>query len=298
MLSAFALRRDTNTAAALQKPLPTAIVSPTPAPPRSHLWLSSPVPIDAPRDRPDRFYPYGSTGQGRYQVHHGVEFANPSGTAVLAVTDGTVAVAGSDDGQNWGRHLGYYGQLIVIRLKQRYGHVPVYVLYGHLSRIYVRLGQRVRQGDEIGQVGSSGVALGPHLHLEVRVGRNTFSHTRNPELWLAPLRGHGLIVGRILNAHSQPVPEALVTFHPKEQPDGYWREAWTYPDRMKAQIRSDNVWRENFVMGDVPQGEYIVAVRIDGRLYTRRVWVEDGRTTAVTIHAEPTSGMLDASNIK
>ena len=266
---------------------------PTPSYPQTHSWLSRPVAVSAAPARPSRFYLYGSTGQGQYQVHHGVEFAGPSGTPVLAAAEGTVVVAGSDEQQLWGRHLAYYGQLVVIRLERAYGTAPVYVLYGHLSRIHVRLGQRVRQGEEIGQVGMSGVALGPHLHFEVRVGRNAFSCTRNPELWLAPVPGHGTIVGRVENEYGQPVPQELVTVHPVEQPDRYWRETWTYPYAPAERIQPDNVWRENFAMGDVPAGEYIIRVRVNGRLYARRAQVDEGQVAWFSVTARPVQDVLD-----
>jgi hypothetical protein len=218
-------------------------------------------------------------------VHHGVEYANPTGTPVLAAAEGTVVVAGADDAKQWGRHLGYYGQLVVIRLARRYGDVPVYTLYGHLSRVSVRLGKRVRRGEPIGAVGTSGVALGPHLHFEVRVGRNDFGHTRNPELWLAPQGGQGVIAGRIEDVYGQPVAETLVTFYPVARPDRYWREAWTYPDAPREQINPDDVRRENLAMGDVPAGEYVVRVRVAGRLYVRRVAVEAGQVAWVHVRA-------------
>jgi peptidase M23-like protein len=282
---------------AAYQPLAGPEAMPTPPVPVEHLWLSRPVGERAVRITPDRFYPYGSTGQGQYQVHHGVEFVNPSGTPVFAAADGTVVVAGSDDRQLWGRHLGYYGRLIVIRVEHTYGGAPVYVLYGHLSRVGVRLGQHVRQGEEIGLVGSSGVALGPHLHFEVRVGRNAFSHTRNPELWLKPLPGHGTIIVRIESAYGRPVPGALVTFRPVQRPDRHWREAWTYSDASREQIRADDVWRENGVMGDVPVGVYLVAVRIDGQLHVRQIEVADGQIARVAFRARAVQDSLDASEI-
>jgi murein DD-endopeptidase MepM/ murein hydrolase activator NlpD len=272
----------------------TYVASPGPAAyPEDHFWLSTPVGEGAVGIVPDRFYPYGSTGQGRYQVHHGVEYANPTGTPVLAAAEGTVVVAGSDEVELWGRHLGYYGQLVVVRLAQRYGDAPVYTLYGHLSRVYVRLGQRVRRGEAIGAVGMSGVALGPHLHFEVRVGYNDFEHTRNPELWLEPQGGRGTIAGRIEDANGRPVPEALVTFHPVERPDRYWREAWTYHAAPLEKINPDDVWRENLTMGDVPAGEYVVRTRIEGRLYVRQVQVEAGEMTWVVIRARTTDESLN-----
>lgn len=279
---------------ALQCPPSPPVEVPVHPPPRDHAWLARPV----RGGRPGRFYPYGSTGQGQYQVHHGVEFPASLGTPVVAVADGTVVVSGSDESRVWGRHPGYYGLLVVVRLTRRYGNAPVYVLYGHLSRVSVRAGQRVRDGEVLGKVGSTGVALGPHLHFEVRVGHNTFSDTRNPELWFTPLPGHGTIIGRITDFYGWPLPEVLATFHPVEQPNRYWREAWTYPDIHREQIHPDDVWRENMVMGDVPAGAYIIAARIDGKLYTRRVAVEEGEVALVTFRSYPVEQTLDVRKIR
>jgi hypothetical protein len=77
--------------------------------------------------------------------------------------------------------------------------VPLYTLYGHLSAVTVSVGQRVARGDQIGDVGATGIALGPHLHFEVRVGDPyNFNATRNPELWLHPYPDYGTLVGRVM----------------------------------------------------------------------------------------------------
>jgi murein DD-endopeptidase MepM/ murein hydrolase activator NlpD len=81
--------------------------------------------------------------------HHGIDYAAPTGTPVLAAGDGVVSQAG------W---LGGYGR--TVRLRHANGFET---LYGHLSAIRVRQGERVAQGTVIGAVGSSGLATGPHL---------------------------------------------------------------------------------------------------------------------------------------
>jgi murein DD-endopeptidase MepM/ murein hydrolase activator NlpD len=248
--------------------------------------LCRPVGQGALRITPDRFYPYGATGHGRYEVHHGVEFVNPFDTPVVAAGDGTVVVAGTDDTEVWGRYPGYYGQLIVIELDQRYRGLSVYLLYGHLAQTDVHPGQRVAQGQVIGQVGMSGIAIGPHLHFEVRLGRNSFGQTRNPELWFSPLPEHGTIVGRILDRRGRPLPETLVTFHTAAQPARFWREAWTYAEDPQGRLHGDGIWRENVAMGDVPAGDYTVHVRMDGRLYTRQLSVIAGQVATFTVRAE------------
>lgn len=272
---------------------PWSTATPVPARAAERPWLGRPVPAQAANIGPDRFYPYGATGHGRYPPHHGVEFVNPAGTPALAVAEGTIVVAGSDDLEVWGQHLDYYGRLVILRLEARYGTQPVYALYGHLSQVLVRVGQRVHKGEVIGLIGSTGIAMGPHLHFEVRVGKNTFAHTRNPELWLAPLPGQGTIAGRV-TLDGQPVPEALLTFHPAERPDRYWREAWTYAGDPAEQIRPDDLRRENFAMGDVPAGEYIVHARVEGRVYTQKVHVEAGQTAFVTFAAYSTQPTPEA----
>jgi len=230
-----------------------------------------------------RFYPYGTTASGRYFLHHGVDMGNPIGTAVLAVASGTVIVAGSDQARVYGLKPDFYGQLVVVRLDREFRQRPVFVLYGHLSRVMADVGQRVTTGDVLGEVGMTGVAIGPHLHFEVRVGANTYADTCNPELWLKPLPGHGTIAGQLLDAQGNPIPEALINFHRAEEPDRRWRETWTY---VSDEVNPDDEWGENFVMGDVPAGSYVLKTRVDGRLYTQEVKVRAGKTSFVTLETK------------
>jgi murein DD-endopeptidase MepM/ murein hydrolase activator NlpD len=81
--------------------------------------------------------------------HFGVDYAAPSGTPVMASANGIVTLAGWSDG---------YGKTVKIRHANGFE-----TLYGHLSRIEVRAGQRVTQGTLIGAVGMTGLATGPHL---------------------------------------------------------------------------------------------------------------------------------------
>ena len=92
----------------------------------------------------------------QWRMHLGTDFAAPSGTAVRSVGDGVVDFAGQQNG---------YGNVVMI--KHRGNDTTV---YGHLSRINVTRGQKVAQGQNIGLVGQTGWATGPHLHFEFRVG--------------------------------------------------------------------------------------------------------------------------------
>ena len=117
----------------------------------------------------------------------------------------------------------------------------------------------------------------------MKVRSDGHDDTRNPELWLKPLMGQGTIAGRVLDAEGNPIPEALVNFHRAEDPDTRWRETWTYAS---DGVNPDEEWGENFVVGDVPAGSYVLKIRIGGRLYTQEVTVEAGKTSLVIIQTQ------------
>ena len=89
------------------------------------------------------------------RAHPAVDYAAPRGTPVNASADGVVTLAGT-----WG------GLGRAVRLRHANGYETI---YGHLSRIFVRKGQRVSQGERIGAVGSTGVATGPHLDYRMKL---------------------------------------------------------------------------------------------------------------------------------
>ena len=97
--------------------------------------------------------PFGPRGLG---FHAGVDLASPFGTPVKAAMSGRVTWASYQDG-GW-------GNLVVVS-----GSSGVQSLYAHLSRIDAAVGQYVSPGSELGLVGATGDATGPHLHFEVRV---------------------------------------------------------------------------------------------------------------------------------
>lgn len=252
--------------------------------PQDHYWLYRPIPDNA-QNWVSRFYPYGSTAGGLYQVHHGVEFENPTGMPVLATTAGTVVVAGDDSVDVYGPVSAFYGKLVVLRLHQTFHDQPVFTLYGHLEGVYTQVGQTVERGDLLGVVGMSGVALGPHLHFEVRVGGNSYWDVRNPELWLRPFPGMGTLAGRLLDGTGEPVPQALVTLYRAEEPEKHWRETETYP---RQGVNPDDEWGENFLFGDVPAGAYVVRARVNDAVYAQQVQVAEGRTTFIVLGYEST----------
>ncbi len=93
---------------------------------------------------------------GGRRMHKGVDFAAPVGTDLFATADGVVSKAGWQSG---------YGRMVTIQ--HDFG---IETRYAHLSKIRVKVGQKVSRGDHIGDMGASGRVTGVHLHYEVRVG--------------------------------------------------------------------------------------------------------------------------------
>ena len=89
------------------------------------------------------------------RAHLGVDYAAPTGTPVITVADGVVVESGFSGG---------FGNMVVVQHNARQSTV-----YAHLSKIGVRKGQAVKQGDNLGAVGATGWATGPHLHFEFRI---------------------------------------------------------------------------------------------------------------------------------
>lgn len=96
---------------------------------------------------------------GGYRSHQGIDLAGKVGTPIYAAGDGIVAEAHYT--------MGGYGNVIYI--DHGFGYST---RYGHLSSMNVFVGQRVKRGDKIGELGSTGKSTGPHLHYEVRLKGN------------------------------------------------------------------------------------------------------------------------------
>lgn len=263
------------------------LVDPTPNGPEDPPppYFSYRRPFDPPDESaPSRFYPYGTTAHGAYLLHHGVDLSNPMGTPVRAIGEGEVIYAGSDLDSVWGEFTNFYGNLVVIRHPEEVDGQPVYSLYGHLSQVIAVARQHVPAGEVIGLVGSAGIAMGPHLHLEYRTEAQNYESTRNIELMLRPLPGHGTIVGRLQDASGQPILSEDVGLY-QVLPSG--QENWvggmeTYPG---VHVNSTPYWGENFLFPDTPVGRYVVSAVANGTLVWAPVEVADGKVYRVTLSA-------------
>jgi len=118
---------------------------------------------DIPNDRPVKTYKGVSSGYGwrthpvkaSREFHRGIDYRGNYGDGVIATANGTIEYAGHHKKSG-------YGRLVII--SHDYGFKT---LYGHMSKLHVKTGQVIRKGTLIGEIGSSGLSSGPHLHYEV-----------------------------------------------------------------------------------------------------------------------------------
>ncbi|GAB4551481.1 MAG: hypothetical protein OHK0023_18480 [Anaerolineae bacterium] len=257
--------------------------------PRDHFWFRRPVDTSA-NSASIFWYAYGADGpQNLWRVHHGLDLPNPIGKEVFAAAPGTVIWA--DDNYIWyenGQRVesAYtYGNVVIIEHDFGFQGKRLYTLYAHLQVILTKVGQRVQTGEIIGLSGRSGVVSGPHVHFEVRVGRNNYYETRNPLLWMAPYENHGVVAGRVLFENGLPVEDVTVQLIRNGR---VVDTTTTYvnprrPGRERWNVNPDEVWRENFVIGDVPAGEYQVAVTVNGQRFIKRVTVRSATTSFIDL---------------
>jgi len=264
-------------------PLVTAPAAEAPREP-SHTWFARPVAL-GDQSYIDQTYRYGSTMGGNFQQHQGVEFNGGEGSITRAIGDGVVVHARAAEA----------GALTVVirhdrRLEANDSSYYVFSAYYHHSALLVTEGQRVRAGDPIGRIGNTGRATNDHLHLEVHAvpvdsvqlvvdpAVRYPPYSTNPELWIAPRPGTGIVAGRVWDAAGEPVLQArvygLVKPEPAETPFAF---AETYGTR----ARGTPVYHEHFAVGDVPPGEYVLWVEIGGQPVRRTVRVEAGKLTWV-----------------
>jgi murein DD-endopeptidase MepM/ murein hydrolase activator NlpD len=235
--------------------------------PYDHFYFARPIAADNV-NWPLAEYRYGGVFFASV-VHTGVDIDANKGTEILAAGPGTVISA------DWGLYTEApgnigdpYGQAVVLRHDFGYKGQALYTIYAHMSEIITVVGQHVETGDVLGLVGDTGLTTGPHLHFEIRLGDNTFYRTYNPELWMAPPQGWGVLVGRITDEkgdllHQYPVE---VRPMPSEVP---LRKVLTYA---MGAVNADEYYQENLALSDLPAGLYKVTFEYGDK--KQQVWVE------------------------
>lgn len=214
-------------------------------------------------------------------VHSGVDLQAPLGTPVLAAGPGTVTWAGY--GLYYGRYdpADPYGLAVLIRHDFGYQGEKLYTAYGHLDRVDVVKGQQVETGELIGISGQTGKATGPHLHFEVRLARDEFFSTRNPELWLVPPQGWGVVAGRVMNNAGVPLKSHLVTVRSADT--GQEWIAYTYGG---GAVKSDAYYQENMVISDLPAGRYEIEIKFWGKNIIQEIEVKPGLVSTFSFRGQ------------
>ena len=151
---------------------------------------------------------------------------------------------------------------------------PLFTVYAHLSRIDVSEGQWVDVGQQVGLVGNTGFTTGPHLHFEVRIDDGDYISSRNPELWLAPPQGWGVLVGSVQTTYGALFAGRKVYVQGLDNDIN--TSVFTYG---LESVNPDEYYNENLVLSDLPAGRYRVLVPFLGALLDHEVEIRPGQVT-------------------
>lgn len=248
--------------------------------PFDHFYFVRPITADEVNwPLPD--YRYGGIFTNTDVVHTGIDIPAPRGTPVQAAGSGKVVWAG------YGLYLGKndpndpYGLAVTIRHDFGYQGLALYTVYAHLDCIDAVVGQRAEAGTPLGVVGTTGNTTGPHLHFEVRIENNSFFATRNPELWLAPPQGWGVLVGRMMNTNGSLLSRQDVTVLSLAS-----GRKWTIISYGEQIVISDDYYRENLVLSDLPAGNYEIVIDYLEKRYTAEISIHPGAITYFSFRGE------------
>ncbi|MCX7610937.1 MAG: peptidoglycan DD-metalloendopeptidase family protein [Ignavibacterium sp.] len=230
------------------------------------------------RPAPDNVQTNGSYlfGEPRYQdpqnAHRGIDILLRWDT-VRSASAGMVHFVGYNPNDTIG---GYEpdgaGNYIVI--KSQWQGRWIYLYYMHLQRPLVSVNDLVLTSQPIAISGNTGRSTGAHLHFEIRLDfpQSTSRRTKNPELWCA-ISGMGAIYGRVPNAANSTRVDIFPDPKPRP-PYTTFSYALTY-NFNDPYIGSDEVYNENYAIGDVKPGTY--TIRALNGAYTRTVTVGAGQ---------------------
>jgi murein DD-endopeptidase MepM/ murein hydrolase activator NlpD len=247
-----------------------------------HFYFARPIAADNV-NWPLAEYRYGGVFFAPNIVHTGVDIDAEEGAPILAAGPGTVVSA------DWGLFSAVpgnvtdpYGMAVVLRHDFGYKGQTLYTVYAHMSEIIAVVGQHVESGDVLGRVGDTGATTGPHLHFEVRLGDNTFFRTYNPELWMAPPQGWGVLVGRLTDDKDNLLYQFPVDVRPlpSEVP---LRKVITYAE---GAVNSDEYYQENLVLSDLPAGLYKIAFEHEDKRFQFWLDIYPGQVTYFTFNIE------------
>ena len=230
-------------------------------------------------------YRYGAQFPGMPDViHTGVDIPAPRNTPILAAGPGVVMWAGWD---LFNRQLAPsedpYGIAVAIKHDFGYDDRRLYTVYAHMDRVDVVPGQRVEAGDQLGIIGTTGFTTGPHVHFEVRIESGDFYASRNPELWLAPPQGWGVLVGRLMNTNG-----SLLKGHSLYVRNLQTNKIHTITSyNSSVVVTSDDYYKENLVLSDLPAGEYELSIEYEEESwFSTQITINPGAVSYFTFHGD------------
>lgn len=238
--------------------------------PHDHFLFARPIAADE-INWPLANYRFGYFFPDTDIIHTGIDITAKRGTPVIAAAPGKVIWVGY--GLYYGKYdeEDPYGLAVTIEHDFGYGDKKLMTVYGHLDRIDVEKGQKVETGTQLGIVGNTGKTTGPHLHFEVRVETNSYFRTRNPELWLSPPQGWGVLVGVLKDRFHQFVNLKEVYVLNLDT-----KQTWMVLTYATNNINRDEYYKENLVLSDLPAGDYLVSFTYDGKLYKNEITIHPG----------------------
>jgi len=243
--------------------------------PYDHFYFSRPITADRSGWlHPD--YRYGGVFFPGI-VHTGVDLQAKMQTPILAAASGRVTWAGYG-ASTWTHNKDDpYGLAVIIRHDFGWQGKNLYTLYAHFDQVDVASGQYVETGTRLGLSGRTGKTTGPHLHFEVLLMDNGRFRSYNPELWLVPPQGWGVLAGRVMHTGGLLLEGHLVTVRSLETNKTY--RGHTYH---RGPVNSDPYYQENLVISDIPAGLYEIRIDHLGRRHLLTIEIHPGQVTYFT----------------
>ncbi len=249
--------------------------------PHDHFYFTRPIAVDT-NSSPSPDFRYGFYYPDDDTAHSGVDIVSPLHKPVLAAGDGEVIFAGYGLMYGAGNTEDPYGLAVMIKHNFSYQDKTVYTVYAHLDEIDVEDGQIIKAGDPIGIIGMTGNTSGPHLHFEVRVDDPQGGRVQNPELWLVPPIGSGVLAGTLKNDYGYLLSTQELTL--KSLESGRTYDLLTYAP-LKS-IHPDDYFQENLVIGDIPAGEYQISMLYRNKWYRMNITIAPGTVNFVTFNGK------------
>lgn len=246
--------------------------------PNDHFYFSSPLSIRLDH-KITTDYRYGYYYTEADVVHTGIDISGTRGEPVLAAAQGKIQFAGYGLLNGGNDKKDPYGLAVMIRHDFSYNGYTLYTVYAHLDNISVSKGDWVDTGTKVGVVGMTGATSGPHLHFEVRIENALGNKVQNPELWLAPPIGSGVLAGTVETTGGVIMTSKNLWL--KSLDTGNIWTIVTYSPRIKE---FDDYYQENFSIGKLPSGNYEISTYYNYKFYKTNIFISPGAINYVKFH--------------